>query len=244
MDKFQSSQSRLSVVMITFNSEKYLRESLESALFADEVLVLDSGSTDKTLDIARSLGVKVYQEPWRGFGKQKQRAVELAESDWVFVLDSDEVITEDLKEEVLNAIKENVYDGFFVPRLNYFFGKPIKRCGLYPDYSLRLFKKSKGRFTEDEVHEKVLVNGKVGYLKSHMLHYAYETVEEFIQKQNRYSSLGAKPNKVKAILGPLWTFLKLYIFRLGLLEGWQGFLISALYSQYTFWKYIKEKKSE
>ena len=233
-------KTRLSVVMITLNSEKYLKESLSSALFADEVLILDAGSIDNTVKIAKDLGVKVYQEPWKGFGRQKQRAVELAKNEWIFVLDSDEVITEALKREVLEVIKKNEYDGFFVPRLNYFFGKPIKRCGLYPDYSLRLFKKSKGRFTEDEVHERVLINGKTGCLKSYMLHYAYETIEEFIEKQNRYSTLGAKPNKLKAIFAPLWTFFKLYFLKLGFLEGWHGFVISVLYSQYTFWKYTKK----
>ncbi len=234
---------RLSIVMITYNSERYLKESLGSALFADEVLILDAGSQDNTLEIARALGAKVYQEPWRGFGRQKQRAVELARNDWVFVLDSDEIITEELKREILGVLQNPEYDGYLVPRLNYFFGKPVKRCGLYPDYSLRLFNKKSGRFTEDPVHERVVINGKIGKLKNHMLHYAYESVEEFIEKQNRYSTLGAKPSKFKAIISPFWTFFRLYFLKLGFLEGWRGFLISALYSQYTFWKYAKDRSN-
>ncbi len=233
---------KLSVVMITFNSERYLRKSLESALFADEILVVDSGSQDSTIQIAKELGASVYQVPWMGFGRQKQKAVKLAKNDWVFVLDSDEVITDKLREEIKQTLKAPKYQGYMVPRLNYFFGKPIRRCGLYPDYTLRLFNKNYGSFTPDKVHEKVVVNGKVGYLKNHMLHYAYETVEEFIAKQNRYSSLGARENKVKAFFSPVWTFFKLYFLKLGFLEGWHGFLISALYSQYTFWKYVKPRK--
>ncbi len=234
---------RLSIVMITYNSERYLKESLGSALFADEVFILDAGSQDNTLEIARALGAKVYQEPWRGFGRQKQRAVELARNDWVFVLDSDEIITEELKREILGVLQNPECDGYLVPRLNYFFGKPVKRCGLYPDYSLRLFNKKSGRFTEDPVHERVVINGKIGKLKNHMLHYAYESVEEFIEKQNRYSTLGAKPSKFKAIISPFWTFFRLYFLKLGFLEGWRGFLISALYSQYTFWKYAKDRSN-
>ncbi|NPA39116.1 MAG: glycosyltransferase family 2 protein [Thermodesulfobacteria bacterium] len=232
-------KNKLSVVMITFNSEKYLEKSLGSALFADEVLILDSGSTDSTIQIAKTLGVKVYQEKWRGFGLQKQRAVELAKNDWIFVLDSDEVITEELKNEILSVLESPKFKGYFVPRLNYFFGKPVKRCGLYPDYTLRLFNRKYGRFTQDEVHEKVILSEKPGKLKNHMIHYAYDTIEEFVEKQNRYSTLGAKPGKLKAVFSPVWTFLNLYFFKLGFLEGWRGFVISALYSQYTFLKYIK-----
>jgi len=235
---------KLSVVMITFNSERYLRQSLKSALFADEVLIVDSGSQDRTLEIAQELGVRIYQVPWMGFGRQKQRAVELAKNDWVFVLDSDEVITEELRREVEEILESPEHNGYMVPRLNYFFGKPIKRCGLYPDYTLRLFHRGYGKFTQDEVHERVKLDGSIGYLKNHMLHYAYETVEEFIEKQNRYSSLGAKPNKLKAVLAPLWTFFKLYFLKLGFLEGWHGFLISVLYSQYTFWKYVKSGRKK
>ncbi len=230
---------KLSIVMITLNSEKYLENSLFSAKFADEIVVVDAGSTDNTLKIARKFGSRVIQKEWMGFGRQKAFAVSQANGEWVFVLDSDEVITEDLKKEILKTIENPDYNGYFVPRLNYFFGKPIRRCGLYPDYTLRLFKKEKGRFTYDKVHEKVLLEGKAGYLKNYMIHYAYESIEEFIEKQNRYSSLGAKKSLFKAIIAPFWTFFRLYIFKLGFLEGWRGFVISALYSQYTFWKYIK-----
>ena len=230
----------LSVVILTYNSEKHLKEVIGSALFADEVLVLDSGSDDKTIEIAKSLGARVeFQKQWLGFGKQKQKAVLLAKNEWVFVLDSDEIITDELKQEIIKTLQKKEYMGYFVARLNYFFGKPIRRCGLYPDYSIRLFNKNAGRFNDNQVHESVVLDTKAGCLKNHMLHYAYDTIEQFIDKQNRYSTLNAKPNILKALINPYWTFFKLYFLKLGFLEGYRGFIVSKLYSQYTFWKYIK-----
>jgi glycosyltransferase involved in cell wall biosynthesis len=234
--------NKLSVVIITKNSSKYISDAIKSANFADEVLVLDSGSTDNTCEIAKSLGARVEYQKWLGFGKQKQKAVDLAKNEWVFVLDSDERITKELQKEISEILKEPKYNAYFVPRLNNFWGKNIKRLGLYPDYSIRLFNKKIASFNEKEVHESVVCDCKKGYLKNPMLHLAYESIDEFIEKQNRYSSLGAKPNKLKAIFSPIWTFIKLYFIKLGFLEGWDGFIISKLYSEYTFWKYIKGKK--
>ncbi len=231
---------KLSVVILTYNSEKYIEKTLQSCDFADEILVLDSGSTDRTLTIVQKYKANIYKQKWLGFGPQKQLAVNLAKNDWVFVLDSDEYITKELRKEIIKTLQKPKFNGYFVPRLNYFFGKPIKRCGLYPDKTLRLFNKKYGKFTEDLVHEKVILQGRVGALKNHIIHFAYENIEEFIYKQNLYSSLKRKPNKLKALFSPLWTFFKMYILQLGFLEGWEGFVISKLYSQYTFWKYIKE----
>ena len=233
--------NKLSVVIITKNEEKFIKDAILSASFADEVLILDSGSSDKTCEIAKSLGARVEYQKWLGFGKQKQKAVNLAKNKWIFVLDSDERITNELKEEILKEIKNPKFDAYFTPRLNNFWGKNIKRLGLYPDYSIRLFDKTKASFNDNNVHESVECKCKKGYLKNHMIHLAYESIEEFITKQNRYSSIGAKPNKLKAIFSPFWTFFKLYFIKLGFLEGWNGFIIAKLYSEYTFWKYIKDK---
>jgi len=229
----------ISVVIITKNEEKFIADAIKSANFADEILVLDSGSEDKTCEIAKSLGARVEYQKWLGFGKQKQKAVELAKNKWVFVLDSDERITKELKEEILEELKNPKNDAYFVARLNNFWGKDIKYLGLYPDYSIRLFDKTKAKFNDRDVHESVECECKKGYLKNHMKHLAYESIEEFITKQNRYSSIGAKPNKLKALISPFWTFFKLYFIKLGFLEGWNGFIIAKLYSEYTFWKYIK-----
>ena len=232
--------NKLSVVIITKNEENFITDAIKSASFADEVIILDSGSIDKTCEIAKELGAKVYQNEWLGFGPQKNRAVELAKNDWVFVLDSDERITEELKNEIVTILKEPQFNGYFIARLNNFFGKNIKNCGLYPDYSIRLFNKNYGKFNDVSVHESVQLKSKAAYLKNHMIHLAYDSIEEFIQKQNRYSSLNHKKKSlVKAIINPYWTFFKLYILKKGFLDGWHGFVISKLYAQYTFWKYIK-----
>lgn len=234
------STNKLSVVIITQNEERVVGKAIQSARFADEVLVLDSGSSDKTTHIAKSLGARVKHQDWLGFGKQKNAAIDSAQHNWVFVLDSDEEITLELADEIRRNLKNPKHDGFFVARLNKFFGKYIKTCGLYPDYSVRLFDKTKARFNEVAVHESVQLKSQAGYLSSHMLHDAYEDIDEFIQKQNRYSSLhSSKKNLLKALLNPYWTFFKLYIVKQGVLDGWHGFVIAKLYAQYTFWKYIK-----
>ena len=231
----------LSIVILTRDSEKHLAEVLASATFADEVLILDGGSQDRTPELARNAGVRIEtQTEWLGFGRQKQRAVELAAHDWVYVLDSDEVIPPDLREEILETLRDPRHAGYRIPRLNRFFGKAIRHGGLYPDATLRLFDRRRGRFTDDAVHERVVVEGNVGELTHPMHHYAYDTVEEFIAKQNRYSTLGAKPNRLKAIVNPWWTFFRMYVIKRGFLDGWHGYLIARLYAQYTFWKYVKE----
>jgi glycosyltransferase involved in cell wall biosynthesis len=231
---------KLSVVIITKNEEKFIADAVKSALFADEVLILDSDSTDETCSIAKSLGAKVIYQDWLGFGPQKNKAVELAKNDWVFVLDSDERITSKLKTEILNTLHNPVSDGYHVARLNNFFGKNIRYCGLYPDYSIRLFNKTKGKFNDVAVHESVQIDGNTGKLKNHMIHLAFDTVEEFSSKQKKYAALSQKKkNLIKAFISPIWTFVKIYIFRLGFVEGWHGFVIAKVYAQYTFWKYIK-----
>lgn len=231
---------KLSVVIITKNEEKVISDAIKSSLFADEVLILDSGSIDATCKLAKDLGANVYFNDWLGFGPQKNRAVELAKNDWVFVLDSDERITVELKEEIQRVLRSPESDGYFVARLNNFFGKNIKTCGLYPDYSIRLFNRTKAKFNNVNVHESVQLKSNIGYLKNHMIHLAYDNIEEFIQKQNRYSTLNHKKKSIlKAIINPYWTFFKLYILKRGFLDGWHGFVISKLYAQYTFWKYIK-----
>jgi len=233
---------KLSVVILTYNSRKHLEEVLSSALFADEVLILDGYSDDGSVEIARSLGVRVEFSQWLGFGRQKRRAVELAKNDWVFVLDSDEVITPQLEEEIKRVLENPQKSAYRVPRLNIFFGRRMRHGGLYPDATVRLFDRRRCNFDEKEVHEKVVVDERdTGELKNHMLHYAYDSVEEFIAKQNRYSTLGAKENRLKAILNPAWTFLRIYILKAGFLDGWQGYVTARLYAQYTFWKYIKER---
>lgn len=232
--------TKLSVVIIGYNEEDLIEDAIKSALFADEVLLLDSGSSDATCNIAQRLGAKVINQIWLGFGAQKNKAIDLAQHDWVFVLDADERITEVLRNEILDIMKTPEHDGYFVPRLNNFWGNNIKTCGLYPDYSIRLFDKTKAKFNDVPVHESVQLKENIGYLVNPMIHLAYENIESFIEKQNRYSTLHHKKrNIIKAIFNPHWTFFKLFIIKKGFLDGWNGFIISKLYAQYTFWKYVK-----
>ena len=231
---------QLSVVIISKNEEKFIADAVKSASFANEVLVLDSGSIDSTCTIAQECGAKVLHQDWLGFGAQKNKAVELAKNDWVFVLDSDERITIELQQEILTTLQNPTVDGYHVARLNNFFGKDIRTCGLYPDYSIRLFNRNKGKFNNVAVHESVQIQGNTKKLKNHMIHLAFETVSEFTDKQRKYAELSQKKkNLIKAFFSPIWTFLKIYIFRLGFVEGWRGFVIAKVYAQYTFWKYCK-----
>ena len=232
--------NQLSVVIISKNEEKFIADAVKSALFADEVLVLDSGSIDSTCAVAQQLGAKVLHQDWLGFGAQKNKAVNLAKNNWVFVLDSDERITAKLQSEILSTLQEPTADGYHTARLNNFFGKDIRYCGLYPDYSIRLFNRQKGKFNDVTVHESVQILGATAKLKNHMLHLAFNTVSEFTDKQRKYAELSQKKkNLIKAFFSPIWTFLKIYIFRLGFVEGWRGFVIAKVYAQYTFWKYCK-----
>jgi len=231
---------KLSVVILTKNSAKYLREVLESTEFADETLVIDCGSSDETEKICTEFeNVKFHFQKWLGFGAQKQFGVGLARNEWVFVLDSDEVILPDLKNEIIKTLENPEFKAYKVARLNYFFGREIRSMGLYPDLNIRLFNKKFAKFSDRAVHESIQTTEKIGILKNHFKHYAYESVSQFIEKQNRYSDLGAKRNVFKAIFSPGWTFFKLYILKGGFKCGFDGFVIAKLYAQYTFWKYVK-----
>lgn len=228
----------LSVVIITNNEERFIEDAINSCKFADEVLILDSNSEDRTREIALRLGARVEQHDWLGFGMQKNKAVSLATNDWVFVLDADERITVDLQFEIIKTLKNPLFDAYQVSRLNYFFGKSIKTCGLYPDYSVRLFNRLNGQFNNVAVHESVIVKGIVSKLTNHMIHIAYDNVKEFIQKQKKYAKLSHKKKNIfKAFFSPIWTFLKLFIIKRGFIDGRRGLIIAKVYSKYTYWKY-------
>lgn len=250
----------LSVVILTLNSEKYLAEALKSCEFADEVVVVDSGSQDATEQICAGFkNVKFHKQKWLGFSAQKQLGVDLARNRWIFVLDSDEVILEPLREEILQVLQRPEFCAYEVARANIFFGKEVRTMGLYPDCTVRLFDKTRAEFDGREIHEKVVLKSaaktdeqtsadaanltaaknEIGRLKNHFKHYAYDSIEQFIAKQNRYSSLSAKSSKFKAVLNPAWTFFKLFFLKGGWREGWRGYVIARLYAQYTFWKYVK-----
>ncbi len=241
----------LAVTVITRNEEKNIVACLESARWADEIVVLDSGSSDRTVELARQFTDRVLTVPWEGFGKTKNRAVAEATMPWIFVLDADERITPELRQEIEEIVRaDGPLDGYRVPRRNFFCGRFIKHLGWYPDYSIRLFRRDKGRFVEREVHESVQVQGRVGTLRHPMLHYTYTSLSDFVQRLDRYSTLAAQ-ELLKQGKRPLWgelvwrpwlTFLKLYILQRGFLAGRDGYLLASLYSTYTLVKYAKARE--
>lgn len=239
----------VSVAVITKNEEKNIEKLLESVKDFQEIVVVDSFSNDSTVEICKRYTDRIYQKAWEGFALQKQFAIEKTTLDWVLLVDADEVVTEELKMEIVERISNKNFDGYYIPRKNFFLGRWIRHSGWWPDYTLRLFKRQKGRMQIRQVHEKVIVEGKLGYLNSPLLHYTYNSLNEFITKMQNYSSLAAdevvKSDKkiykivLKMFFSPVFTFLKMYIFRLGFLDGIRGFLLAVLYSVYSFLKYAK-----
>lgn len=236
----------ISVVIITKNEEKNLPKCLESVSFAEEIIILDCGSKDKTVEIAKNFGCKVFVEPWKGYGPQKQSAVEKTSNRWVLSLDADER----LPSETVTIIKEKInrpnVSAYSFKRKNFFHGKWIKACGWWPDRVVRLFDKYSGRF-EGLVHESWVSKGKIEHLNAFIEHYPSENYFEIIQKMNIYSSISAeelyKKNKRVSIFDPFihafWMFIKSYFLRGGFLYGFDGFIISLLNAAGRFFKYAK-----
>jgi len=239
----------LSVVVITYNEEANIGRVLESTRQADEHIVLDCGSTDRTLEIARAFGALTFIEEWKGYSAQKNSAIEKATGDWVLSLDADEAVEPELMEEIRRVIERNSQvNGYYMPRKNYFLGRWIRHGGFYPDRKLRLFRRGRGRFVERQVHEVVQVDGPTGLLNHALVHNAYPTLEGYIQHMNRYSSLGAEIavaqgkgrfSLLNIVINPLATFVYNYFFRLGLLDGREGLLLNLYHSMYVSWKYAK-----
>ncbi|MEK6691241.1 MAG: glycosyltransferase family 2 protein [Nitrospirota bacterium] len=240
--------SRLSVAIITYNEEEEIKDCLESVKWADEIVVVDSFSTDKTLDICRQYTNKVFQHEWSGYSNQKNYAINVTTNPWILILDADERVSERLTKEIKEILDKDLgVDGYYIPRKSYFLGRWIRYGGWYPDYSIRLFRKDKGRFEQREVHESVRINGKTAKLKNHLEHYTYRNLSEYIQRMDRYSTLaamemvgeGRRSGPRNILFRPILTFFRMYILKQGFREGIYGLLISVLYSYYTFLKYAK-----
>ncbi|WP_417276703.1 glycosyltransferase family 2 protein [Castellaniella sp.] len=238
----------LSVIIITKNEAARIASCLESVSFADEIIVLDSGSTDNTCDIARRLGALVHSSPdWPGFGPQKNRALALATGDWVLSIDADEQLSPELAAAIRAAIQAPQADAYRMARLSKFCGKPIWHSGWWPDYVLRLFRREAGRFTDAAVHESVQVVGQTATLPGHFLHDPYASLEIFIDKINRYSTEAAlqayHKGRRTTLLGPFghafWTFLRHYFFRRGFLDGWRGLVLAGMAATGSFYRYVK-----
>ena len=241
----------LSVTVITLNEERNLRDCLESVRFADEIIVVDSGSRDLTLSIAKEFKARVFQEPWKGFAGQKNSAQDKAQGPWILNIDADERVTEDLRLEIRKVLEEDSpVAGFRVPRKNFFCGQWIRHGGWYPNYQLRLYRKEAGRFAPREVHEQVEVKGPVGTLISPLDHYTYHSISDYVKRMDRYSELSARQylkegrrvSWPEILLRSWFTFIQMWVLKGGLLDGANGLILAALYSQYTFIKYAKLKQ--
>ncbi len=240
--------SRISCIIITRNEAKNIRRCLESVRWVDEIVVVDSGSTDDTRKIASEFTDRIYQRKWEGFGPAKEFARTCATGDWVLSLDADEVIPEKLREEIRQTVDSpNPADGYLIPRRSNFLGKWMGHGGWYPDPVLRLFKKNKGEFTLRLVHEGVKIKGSKGRLVNDLFHYTDPDFEHYLTKLNRYTSLdalqlrqaGKRSTFLDIALRPPLVFVKMYLVKAGFLDGGQGFILAAASAFHVFSKYVK-----
>ena len=238
----------LSVIIITKNEAANIRACLESVAWADEIVVVDSGSADDTVNICKAMGARVYVHPdWPGFGPQKNRALSYATKEWVFSIDADERVTPELREELIEAVNEGGAQGYYLPRLSQFCGASIHHSGWYPDYVLRLFKRDAGRFSDNLVHESVLLTGRAARLKNPLLHYSYLTTDDVERKVEHYSTAaaqqmfrsGKRSGWPDAVLRAGWAFARTYFLRLGVLDGSAGLNIARMNVRTTYLKYRK-----
>ncbi|MBW1917282.1 MAG: glycosyltransferase family 2 protein [Deltaproteobacteria bacterium] len=240
--------ARLTVTIITLNEEANIVACLESVRWAEEIVVVDSQSSDRTVELARAFTDRIFVVPWQGFAWNKNLALDQARMEWVFSLDADERVTPALREEIQEHVRaDGPLEGYRVARKNFFCGQWIKHLGWYPDYTIRLFRRGQGHFVDREVHEGVAVDGRVGTLQHPLEHYTYDNLSDFVQRMDRYSLLAAR-ELVKQGKRPCWgellwrpwlTFVNLYFLKKGFLEGRAGYTLAVLYSVYNFLKYAK-----
>ncbi len=239
---------RLSVIIIAKNEAAHIGDCIASVGFADEIIVVDSGSTDQTREIAAALGAKVTQTAdWPGFGPQKNRALDLAGGEWVLSIDADERVTPELARAIQQELAHPRADAYRIARLSRFGGRWIRHSGWWPDRVLRLFRRGTARFKDVAVHESVQTSSTVAVLEGHFLHYPYADLETFIAKINHYSSEAAammhakgKKTSVPGAAGhAIWTFIRIYIVRRGFLDGKEGFILAAMGAAGSFFRYNK-----
>ena len=239
----------LSVILITKNEEANLKDCLESVSFANEIIVVDSQSSDKTQEIAQSFGAKLeITSDWPGFGPQKNRALNLATQQWVLSIDADERVTPELKEEILAVISsKNAATCYAIPRSSWYCGRFMKHSGWYPDYVDRLFKRGTAKFSDHLVHERLLPDGPVAKLENHFLHYSFRDFSQVLKKVDAYSTAsaeqaylkGKRSSVGKAIGHGLWAFFRTYFLRRGFLDGSQGLALAISNAEGTYYRYIK-----
>ncbi len=239
---------RLSVIVITKDEAGSIRPCLESVSWADEIVVVDSGSSDDTAAICREYTDKVTVTDWPGFGPQKNRALDAARGEWVLSLDADERVSPELRAEIEAAMADpGTAAAFRMPRSSSYCGRFMRHGGWWPDYVTRLFRRGRARFSDDLVHERLVVDGEVGSLSSPLLHETFRDPEEVLQKVNAYSSAGArmmaqrgrKATLAGAVARGLWSFLRSYVLRAGFLDGREGFMLAVSNAEGTYYRYLK-----
>ena len=249
----------LSVVIVTLNEEENLPRTLASVQWADEIVIIDSASTDRTVEIARSFNANVFDEPWQGFAGSKNSAIAKCTGTWILSLDADEELSPKLQQQIKNLLPSNPpTDAYYLRRRNLFLGRWIKHGGFYPDPKLRLFRRATAnfaptpRFSDRPVHETIAFDGVASTLDFDLIHHAYPTLETYIEHMDRYSTLGAEiltsqhriSNSLAAFywnifLQPTFEFIKNFIFRFGFLDGREGLMLHLYHSTYVSWKYAK-----
>ena len=240
-------QHSLTVVIVAKNEARNITECVASVSFADEVVVLDSGSTDQTAALARAAGARVVQTDWPGYGPQVARGFTLATSAWVLSLDADERISPALQAEIVAAIRSDAFDGYRIPRLSEFCGRFIHHSGWRPDRTLRLGRRVRSGFTDHFLHAHMTVDGRVGDLAHPLVHFSYPDMHDVLEKLDRYSSGhardmlagGASASVGKAVVHGVFAFIRTYLLRLGFLDGQHGLMLAIYNAEYTYYKYIK-----
>jgi len=241
---------KISAAIIAQNEERNISRVIESLRCCDEILVVDSGSTDRTTEIAGKLGARVVENPWRGYAGQKNFAAEQCENDWVLSLDADESLSEALEAEIWQIKKNGAqYDAYTMPRLAQYLGAWILHSGWYPDRKVRLFDRRKARWEGKYVHESVVVNGSIGHLDSNILHFTCSSLSEHLKTMDRYTTLAAEQivdekrqaGLAQLLLDPPWTFFQSYVLKRGFLDGAEGLAIAYMAAFYNFLKYAKAR---
>lgn len=238
----------LSVIIVAKNEAHNIVECVQSCSFADEILVLDSGSTDGTVELARTAGAKVIETDWPGYGPQQQRGIALATQEWVLSLDADERISPELRNEVLQAVMHPRADGYRLPRLSTFCGTFIHHSGWRPDYTLRLVRRELAGFTDHFLHANMTVHGRKADLKHPIIHYSYRDLRDVLDKLDRYSTGNAKDMMTRgmpsaglgqALAHGFWAFFRTYVIRAGFLDGATGLMLAIYNCECTYYKYLK-----
>lgn len=241
---------KISATIITCNEERNVPRAIESLRCCDEILVVDSGSTDRTVEIARKFGARVVEAGWRGYAGQKNFASEQAAHDWILSIDADEALSEDLEAEIWQLKKNGPQcDAYTVPRLAQYLGRWILYSGWYPDRKIRLFDRRKARWVGDYVHESVVCHGRIGHLKGNLLHFTCGSLSEHLKTMDRYTTLAAEELAARRtpvcyrqlLLEPAWTFFRTYVLKRGFLDGVEGLAIAYMAALYTFLKYAKAR---